>query len=385
MQRIIQSVAPMRDMFYKRACAKFLQQQKGRGVEIDDAGTVETLGEARTVVLDTALVLEGDERVRCACAPLAPCPAERLKKQPSWMMLTAAVALGCAEYAPLERFAQEMSFAPERMARQYPLVKRFAYDEERCVETTLHREGGALRAYTKGAPASVLALCDAVQEGKARALTDGDRDRALDAAALMEREGLTALAFATKTLADGEEIAESGMTFLGMVARWGCAKRRSGAVCAHARRIDAAGAHDPGFAPEGLLRATGLVRPQAGILTGDAIALLDAEGLIEACDACDAFIAADERQRKRVASALRAAGRSSVLAIGDAACGDASVSFHGGAASVSIQGGPEMLASLLRGCRSFWRKMAKFPRINSNHVGFAGNKTRMEKIYTGLF
>lgn len=55
-----------------------------------------------------------------------------------------------------------------------------------------------------------------MQEGKARALTDGDRDRALDAAAWMEREGLTALAFATKTLADGEEIAESGMTFLGM-------------------------------------------------------------------------------------------------------------------------------------------------------------------------
>lgn len=361
MQRIIQSVAPMRDMFYKRACAKFLQQQKGRGVEIDDAGTVETLGEARTVVLDTALVLEGDERVRCACAPLAPCPAERLKKQPSWMMLTAAVALGCAEYAPLERFAQEMSFAPERMARQYPLVKRFAYDEERCVETTLHREGGALRAYTKGAPASVLALCDAVQEGKARALTDGDRDRALDAAAWMEREGLTALAFATKTLADGEEIAESGMTFLGMVAVGdapnGEAERYARTLGALMRPV----LMTQDSPPEGLLRATGLVRPQADILTGDAIALLDAEGLIEACDACDAFIAADERQRKRVASALRAAGRSSVLAIGDAACGDASVSFHGGAASVSIQGGPEMLASLLRGCRSFLEENGKIP------------------------
>ena len=36
MQRLIQSVAPMRDMFYKRAVNKFLEQQKGLGVELDE-------------------------------------------------------------------------------------------------------------------------------------------------------------------------------------------------------------------------------------------------------------------------------------------------------------------------------------------------------------
>ena len=71
MQRLIQSVAPMRDMFYKRAVNKFLEQQKGLGVELDDAAAVEALGFARTVAIDASILLEGDEHVRGACAPFA--------------------------------------------------------------------------------------------------------------------------------------------------------------------------------------------------------------------------------------------------------------------------------------------------------------------------
>lgn len=353
MQRLIRSVAPMRDMLYKRACAKFLEQQKGRGVEIDCARTVEMLGDARTTVLDASLLVEGGERVRCACAPLHRCGMESFKKQPCWMMLTAGVALGCMEYAPLEHFAEEMSFAPARMARQYPLVERIPYDDVRCMETTLHREGAGLRAYAKGAPASVLARCDRIQEGKARILTAEDRAEIQETAAQMEREGLTALAFATKPLSDDGEGPETGMTFLGMVgvgdapneeaARFA---RTLGALTRPVLMTDRA-------LPEGLLRATGFVRPQAGVMRGIETSMLDMNGLISACDVCDAFVEMDEMQRARVAKALRAAGRASVLAIGEAACGDVTATFSGGAANVSLHGGPEMLASVMRGCRAF--------------------------------
>ena len=111
MQRLIQSVAPMRDMFYKRAVNKFLEQQKGLGVELDDAAAVEALGFARTVAIDASILLEGDEHVRGACAPFALCPVSRLKRQPSWMMLTAGVALDFgADAATLRKSFGALSF-----------------------------------------------------------------------------------------------------------------------------------------------------------------------------------------------------------------------------------------------------------------------------------
>ncbi len=353
MQRLIQSVAPVRDMFYKRAVSRFLEQQKGLGVEIDDAETVEALGTARTIALDAEMLLEGNEHVRGACAPFALCPVERLKRQPSWMMLTAGVALGCADYAPLERFAEALSFAPERMARQYPLVERIAYDDARGIETTIHREGSGLRAYAKGAPEAVLRRCLKVQEGKERPLLDFERAKVMDSTRRIEREGLQALAFATKQL-DGEaREPETEMTFLGLVAVGdapnGDAPRYAHSFAPLMRPV----LMSEKRLPEGVLRATGLVRPQAGVLTGEKVMTMDGAELASACDACDAFVGMDEVQRARVAAALHAGGRGDVLALGSAAFGDVRVALDGGEGEVRLHGGPEMLASLIRGCRTF--------------------------------
>lgn len=359
MQRLIQSVAPMRDMLYKRAMTRFLENQKGRGVEFSGPRAAELLGEARTVAVDAALLLQGEERVRAACAPLAPCPVERLKKQPCWMMLTAAVALGCAEYAPLERFAEEMSFAGERMARQYPLVERIPYDDARGIETTLHREGAALRSYAKGAPASVLARCQTVQEGKERPLTSLDRARALEAAAQMEQEGFTALAFATKPLPGDASEPETDMAFLGMVAVGDAPREDAGRYPRALEALVRPVVMSQKALPEGLLRRTGLLRAQAGLLTGAEAERLDEASLVSAADACDAFVDLDETQRRRVAAALRMAGRAPVIAVGPEACGDVTVSLCGGEADACLSGGPEMLASLLRSCRTFLAENGK--------------------------
>lgn len=356
MQRLIQSVAPMRDMFYKRAVNKFLEQQKGLGVELDDAAAVEALGFARTVAIDASILLEGDEHVRGACAPFALCPVSRLKRQPSWMMLTAGVALGCTDYPPLEKFAESMSFAPERMARQYPRVERIPYDETRGIETTVHREGGGLRSYAKGAPEAVLARCQKVQEGKERPMLDCDRAKVLDATRRIECEGLQALAFATKPLGETAQAPESEMTFLGLVAFGDApnedAPRYARSLGAVARTVLMSSRP----LPEGVLRATGMVRPQAGVLTGGAIAMMDNASLAEACDKCDAFVAADEVQLARVASALRTASRADVLALGADAYGTTRVSLDGGEGCARLHGGPEMLASLIRACRGFLKE-----------------------------
>lgn len=353
MQRLIQSVAPVRDMLYKRAVGKFVEQQKGLGMEIDDAQTVEALGTARTIVLDAEMLLEGDEHVRGACAPFALCPVERLKRQPSWMMLAAGVALGCADYAPLERFAEALSFAPERMARQYPRVERIAYDDARGIETTIHREGSGLRAYAKGAPGAVLKRCLKVQEGKERPLLDFERAKVMDAARRIEREGLQALAFAMKPLDETAAEPETEMTFLGMVAVGdapnGEAPRYVHSLGALMRPV----LMSARTLPEGVLRATGLVRPQAGVLTGAQATLMDGAALVSACDACDAFVGMDEVQRARVAAALRAGSGADVVALGEAACGDVRVSLKGGEGDVRLHGGPEMLASLIRTSRVF--------------------------------
>ncbi|HUJ24507.1 MAG TPA: cation-transporting P-type ATPase, partial [Myxococcales bacterium] len=85
-------------------------------------------------------------------------------------------------------------------------IGEIPFDSEKRRLTTLHRRGGRTVSYTKGAPETVLPLCDL---GEAR------RAELLAAAGQMAEDGLRVLAFAFRELQEGEA-PDRGLTFAGM-------------------------------------------------------------------------------------------------------------------------------------------------------------------------
>jgi len=210
------TAAPMKTMRKTRVAKRFCVEQAKKGVVMRDATVPELLYGARTVAIDSSLVMEGKNAVRLIAAPMTVCPVANLKKQSSWMMLTAGVALGCEAYKPLEEFIQRVGFDRGRLLRQYPPLQSIVYDDVRRLETTVHRDARGVRAFTKGEPEAVLRCCAHVLDGKQRGLTDIDRGAICSAAREIEQKGLETLAFATRWQAESGE-PEQEMTFLGIV------------------------------------------------------------------------------------------------------------------------------------------------------------------------
>lgn len=313
--RIVNSIGPLRQLKWGRAAKRFCQEQIALGVHLANREVPLSIYRAKTVLIDAGLVVEGWNAVRMAAAPLCVCPIEKYRRQGSWMMLTAGVALGCDGYAPLQNFAREMNFESTRMARQYPKISEIAYDDERQMETTVHRDAGSFRAFAKGAPEAILARCTKVLDGKERALDEADRREALDSGLSMERYGLETLAFATKQMESEGEPAEAEMTFLGIVGMGDLPLETAPSMM---RRLRALGIR-PVFVsktayPENAVRVSGVLRPESGVMYGSELEGLSAEALLDAALWADAVVGADNALRRRLARALRVQGGVAIIA-----------------------------------------------------------------------
>ncbi len=118
--------------------------------------------------------------------------------------------------------------AGERAA--YPKVSEIPFSSERKMMTTVHRHAesltdesgdGALLAYAKGAPGTILAHCTFCwHQGQLLPLGDEHCRSVDDTVKRLQREGMYTLALARKEIAPGQaaDEAEQGMTFLGLQA-----------------------------------------------------------------------------------------------------------------------------------------------------------------------
>lgn len=312
MQRLLK-ISFIRNRLYQRAVADFVAAQEQEGVVLRNEDMPERLCGVRTVLIDASLVMQGDNAVRQVAAPLEICQLQRLKHQGSWMVLTAGVSLGCEGYAPLDNFTRDLNFARERMLRQYPQVAAYPYDDEKRIETTIHRDADGYRAYAKGDTEALLLRCTKVLDGRERAMTEGDRQRARDAAFAMEAAGLSTLAFATHWLREVGEF-EQGMAFLGIVGM------------GDLPREDAAGAMEAfralGVRPillsqrdmtPGAVRSSGVLREDTGIMQFDEMDAMDNDTLREATRHADAYLGMDWQRQERLARMLRMEGTVATL------------------------------------------------------------------------
>lgn len=343
----------IRDRLYGRALEDFMVAREIEGITLRNDDVPERLCGIRTLIVDASLVMQGHNAVRLAAAPLAVCGLDRLKHESAWMMLTAGVALGCEGYAPLEGFIREMGFSRERMLRQYPCLRTMDYDDARGVETTIHRDAGGYRAFAKGSPEAIAACCARILDGKERLLDNEDREHIRQTALRMERNGLRALAFATRRMAEGDN-PEDGMTYLGMVAMGDRPHPHIPAGMEALRRVGIrpvlAAGHD---VLPGAVDSCGVLRPQAGILHAEEMTRMDDHSLREAVRHADAFLGVDWSGKARLARALRDEGLVGVLSIEPEGGGTVLAIGGGAAPDVLLQhGGLEDVAALLAGCHT---------------------------------
>lgn len=305
MQRIVETIPPLRTMRKSRVVKRFYMEQIKKGVKMRDLDVPELLYGTQTVVIDASLVMEGVNAVRMVAAPLVVCTIDKFKRQGSWMMLTAGVALGCDNYAPLEAFAHQMNFEKSRLARQYPQINAIPYDHERRIETTVHRDANGIRAFTKGEPEAVLRCCSRVLDGRERPLSDIDLKTALQAAREMESRGLDTLAFATNKQSESDPV-ERDMVFLGIVGMGDLPETEAPARMDMFRQL--------GIRPifisrenlsESAVRLTGAVRPSADMVYVSDVMDMEEYSLRRMAHNTDAFLGCSNAQRRKLLRAMR--------------------------------------------------------------------------------
>lgn len=204
-------------------------------------------------------------------------------------------------------FARKAGRDREAELDAHPQVDAIPFEPERRFAATFHAAAGGTRVFVKGAPETVLEMCDS---------TDADARRALDGTATeMAREGYRVLALAEGVLdEDPSGVAPpdpSGLTFLGFVGMVDPLRPGVAEAVAAARRAGVAvtmvtGDH-PGTALS-VARELGLATERAEVLTGADLADLPADDLVAALGTVRVFARVSPTQKLDVVAAARRAG-----------------------------------------------------------------------------
>jgi len=199
---------------------------------------------------------------------------------------------------------------------QWPRVHELPFDAVRKRMTTFH---GAVRgyvAYTKGAPESVLPLCTSGWQHGAPAPLDTDAWMAR--AEQLAGQGLRVLAMARRShdhlpeAASGVAAAEQDLCFLGLVGLMDPPRAEAAAAvrdCMAAGITPVMITGDHPATARAIAHRLGLVADaQAPVLTGDDLATLDDEALMERVHQVRVYARVDPAQKIRIVQALQARG-----------------------------------------------------------------------------
>jgi len=291
---------------------------------------VETLGSVTYICADkTGTLTRNEMRVEAMLVDdrVAPPPADAATGGEPWPSLFAALAqcndaqrgsggdwIGDPTEVALAVAAADAGCDPSDLGKAAPRVAELPFDSERKRMTTLHRTGGGLVAYTKGAPESVLPRCTAMlRPGGPTAL---EQQRLLDSAETMAADGLRVLAVAMRAWRErpntlDSDIIESGLTLLGLVGLLD--PPRSEAIAA-VKECKSAGitpvmiTGDHPATARAIARRTGIGDGETGVLTGTELAALDDDALAARIARIRVYARVDPEQKIRIVKGLQAQG-----------------------------------------------------------------------------
>jgi P-type Ca2+ transporter type 2C len=200
---------------------------------------------------------------------------------------------------------------PDQERNENPRVNTIPFSSERKMMTTFHSRDGQQVAFTKGAPGPLLAICSSCQEAtKEYPLADLHCQAIRQQVKELQSQGFYVLGVASKKLSINEQLeqAESGMTFLGLLAlidppRPGAAEAIARAQVAGIRVVMITG--DNGLTAQAIAETLGI-----GQRVVDAREMGDITGsdLVEKMKEVDIVARATPQVKQQVLQALQKAG-----------------------------------------------------------------------------
>jgi P-type Ca2+ transporter type 2C len=168
-----------------------------------------------------------------------------------------------------------------------PRIGEFPFDHDRKLMTTLHRTPAGCVAYVKGSPQELIGRCDNVSWAGAEVpLTDDRRRQVTDAGDQLAGEALRVLAVARRNLDTdhpGQDLAEHGLTLLGLVAMMDPPRPDvigAVAACRQAGIRIAMVTGDYGVTAEAIARRVGIITaPDPGVVSGQQLEAMSASQL----------------------------------------------------------------------------------------------------------
>ncbi|MBE3519412.1 MAG: cation-translocating P-type ATPase [Firmicutes bacterium] len=209
---------------------------------------------------------------------------------------------------------------PDSVRREWPRVDEIPFDSERKVMTTVHRSrcpggseflgGTGTIVISKGAPESILRLCD---------MDDEARAQVLDEARQMAERALRVLAVAVRTFDEPAEGAkmpkqawtESGLTFLGLLGMVDPPRPESLPAVQTCKRAGITPVMITGDSKETALaiaRDVGIAGPGDEAVSGAEIDARDDRALDEVTQRCRVYARVSPRHKARIVESLKRHG-----------------------------------------------------------------------------
>ena len=204
------------------------------------------------------------------------------------------------------------------LVRASPRVAELPFDSDRKRMATLHKvdDAGAVVAFVKGAPESVLPQCRSqpVPHGAAHELELFDMKAATAAAEAMAAEGLRVLAFAQRrfdALPERHDDAEEELVFLGLVGLMDPPRREAAHAVTECRRAGIVAVMITGDHPStarAIAERLGILAPGEDLITGAQLAIMSDADLAARVGKVRVFARVDPEQKIRIVAALQAKG-----------------------------------------------------------------------------
>jgi P-type Ca2+ transporter type 2C len=252
----------------------------------------------------------------CDARLLEPDPAHRL----NWRILgdtTEGAIIVAAAKAGVDAAAAKANA---------PRIGEFPFDSERKLMTTLHRTPAGCVSYVKGSPQELAGRCDTISwSGTDVPLTADYRRQVTDANDRLAGEALRVLAVARRHLdtdQPGQDLAEHGLTLLGLVAMMDPPRPDVIAAVAACRKAGiriAMVTGDYGVTAEAIARRVGIVsRPDPGLVSGQQLEAMSAAQLADELGSHSEMVFARVRpeHKQRIVAAFQHLGQI-VAATGD--------------------------------------------------------------------